>query len=50
MLHLKIVLYLQNKQLKYKLSILRKVNTAIGNDRVFKNVKIAVPLKHLSNF
>ena len=25
-------------------------STAVNNNRVFKNVKIAVPLKHLSNF
>ena len=35
---------------KYKSSILGKSTTADGNDRLFKNVKIVVPLKHLSNF
>ena len=34
---------------KYKSSFMGK-STADNNNRVFKNVKIAVPLKHLSNF
>ena len=35
---------------KYKVSHLRKVTDANGNDRSLKNTKIVVPLKYLSNF
>ena len=34
---------------KYKSSFIRE-SAAVGGNRVFKNVKIAVPLKYLSNF
>ena len=34
---------------KYKSSFKREL-TAAGGNKVFKNVKIAVPLKYLSNF
>ena len=34
---------------KYKLSFIGE-STAVGGNRVFKNVEIAVPLKYLSNF
>ena len=34
---------------KYK-SIIIGESTAVNNNRVFKDVKIAVPLKYLSNF
>ena len=34
---------------KYKSSFKREL-TAVGGNKVFKNVKIAVPLKYLSNF
>ena len=34
---------------KYKSSFIGEL-TAVGGNRVFKNVRIAVPLKHLSNF
>ena len=34
---------------KYKSSFIRE-STPVGGNRVFKNVKIAVPLKYLSNF
>ena len=34
---------------KYKLSFIGE-STAVDGNRVFKNVKIAVPLKYLSNF
>ena len=34
---------------KYKSSIIGE-STAVNNNRVFENVKIAVPLKYLSNF
>ena len=35
---------------KYKASLLGKATDADGNDRSFKNTKIFVPLKYLSNF
>ena len=35
---------------KYKASLLGKATGADGNDRSFKNTKIVVPLKYLSNF
>ena len=35
---------------KYKSGILGKATAVDGNDRSFKNVKIVLPLKHLSNF
>ena len=34
---------------KYKSSFIKE-STAVNNDRAFKNIKIAVPLKYLSNF
>ena len=34
---------------KYKSSFTGE-STAVGGNRVFKNVKIAIPLKYLSNF
>ena len=34
---------------KYKSSFIKE-STAINNNRVFKDVKIAVPVKYLSNF
>ena len=34
---------------KYKSSFIRE-STAVGNNRIFKSVKIAFPLKYLSNF
>ena len=34
---------------KYKSSLIKE-STAVNNDRAFENVKIAVPLKYLSNF
>ena len=34
---------------KYKSSFIKE-STAVNNNRVFKDVKIAVPLKYLSNF
>ena len=34
---------------KYKSSLIGN-STAVNNNRVFKDVKIAVPLKYLSNF
>ena len=34
---------------KYKPSLIREL-TAVNNNRVFKNVKIVVPLRYLSNF
>ena len=34
---------------KYKSSFIGE-STAVGGNRVFKNVRIAVPLKYLSNF
>ena len=40
---------LNSTSFKYKSSFLRE-STAVGNDGVFKGVKINVPLKYLSNF
>ena len=34
---------------KYKSSFIKE-STAVNNNRVFKDVKLAVPLKYLSNF
>ena len=35
---------------KYKTSLLGKADDDDGDDRSLKNIKLAVPLKYLSNF
>ena len=39
-----------SKSFKYKVSLLGKAYDDDGNDRSLKNIKLAVPLKYLSNF